>query len=221
MVITWTVGLTARPGRENSFIAIANELTETSNRLDEGCDIYICLQNLDDPRDFLWYEQWATMPLLERHVERIRPMLAGSPEGPEGSRLYTSIQRREQLGYDLLLNHVNPDRDWYEAAITGWAIARAKPGREGDLRDLAVDLSRTGQEFPGNVTHIAHEREDVPGMICWFEQWRDQDVLDARVASLEERYGAPRGTEGVERMPAGIADVMESLDATRYRVVAT
>ena len=29
MVITWTVGLTARPGRENSFIAIANELTET------------------------------------------------------------------------------------------------------------------------------------------------------------------------------------------------
>ena len=85
MVITWTVGLTARPGRENSWIAIANELTETSNRLDEGCDIYICLQNLDDPRDFLWYEQWATMPLLERHVERISPMLAGSPEGgPRG-----------------------------------------------------------------------------------------------------------------------------------------
>ena len=221
MVITWTVGLTARPGRENSFIAIANELTETSNRLDEGCDIYICLQNLDDPRDFLWYEQWATMPLLERHVERIQPMLAGSPEGPQGSRLYTSIQRREQLGYDLLRNHINPERDWYEASITGWAVARAKPGREGDLRELAVDLSRTGQEFPGNVTHIAHEREDVPGLICWFEQWRDQDVLDARVASLEERYGPPPGTEGVERMPAGIADVMESLEATRYRVVAT
>ena len=221
MVITWTVGLTARPGRENSFIALANELTETSNRLDEGCDIYICLQNLADPRDFLWYEQWATMPLLERHVERISPMLAGGPEGPEGSRLYTSIQRREQLGYELLRNHVNPDRDWYEASITGWAVARAKPGREEELRELAMDLSRTGQEFPGNVTHIAHEREDIPGVVCWFEQWRDQEVLDARVASLEERYGAPQGTEGVERMPAGIADVMASLDSTRYRVVAT
>ena len=221
MAVTWTVGLTARPGRENSWIAIANELTETSNRLDEGCDVYICLQNLADPRDFLWYEQWATMPLLERHVERIQPMLAGGPEGRDGSRLYTSIQRREQLGYTLLRNHVNPDRDWHEAAITGWAEARAKPGREGALRELAAELSRTGQAFPGNVTHIAHEREDQPGLVCWFEQWRDQDVLDARVASLEERYGAPRGAEGVEALPAGIADLMASLDSARYRVVAT
>ena len=130
-MITWTVGLTARPGRENSFIAIANELTETSNRLDEGCDIYICLQNLADPRDFLWYEQWATMPLLERHVERIRPMLAGGPEGPGGSRLNTAIQRREQLGYHLLRNHVDPARDWHAASITAWAVARAKPGTGG------------------------------------------------------------------------------------------
>ena len=83
-MITWTVGLRARVGRERSFIALANELTETSNRLDEGCDIYICLQSLDDPRDFLWYEQWATMALLERHVERLRLMLAGGPEGAWG-----------------------------------------------------------------------------------------------------------------------------------------
>ncbi len=220
-MITWTVGLTAQPGRENSFIAIANELTETSNRLDEGCDIYICLQNLADPRDFLWYEQWATMPLLERHVERIQPMLAGGPEGPEGSRLWTAIQRREQLGYDLLRNHVDPDRDWYAASITAWAVARAKPGREEALHELAVELSRSGQEREGCDTHIAHQREDDPGIVCWFEQWRDQDELDSRMEALIETFGAPRGTEGVEAMPAGIADVIESLDATRYRVVAT
>ena len=161
------------------------------------------------------------MPLLERHVERIRPMLAGGPEGPQGSRLYTAIQRREQLGYDLLRNDVDPDRDWYAASITAWAVARAKPGREEALRELAVELSRSGQARNDCLTHIAHQREDDPGLVCWFEQWRDQDELDARMAALIDTFGAPRGTEGVEAMPAGIADLIESLDAKRYRVVAT
>ncbi len=221
MVITWTVGLRARVGRERSFVALANELTETSNRLDEGCDIYICLQNLADARDFLWYEQWATMPLLERHVERIRPMLAGGPEGREGSRLWTSIEHREQLGYHLLQNHLDAGRDWTAAGITGWAVARAKRGREEAFREIARELSRSAQDLDGCVTHIAHEREDDGALFCWFEQWRDQETLDRRRAALAEIFGAPRGKEGVEGLPAGLADEVEALEAARYRVVAT
>ena len=84
-----------------------------------------------------------------------------------------------------------------------------------------MELSRSGQAREGCNTHIAHEREDEPGLICWFEQWRDQDELDSRMEALIEAFGAPRGTEGVEAMPAGIADVIETLESARYRVVAT
>ncbi len=164
-MITWTVGLTARSGRENSFVALANELTETSNRLDAGCVVYICLQNLEDARDFLWYEQWATMPLLEKHVARISPMLRGSSDGPEGSeasRLDAAIERREQLGYDVLQDAEPAPRDWAAAGITSWVEVRTKPGREQGFRRIAAELSRSGQASEGCISHIAHQREDDP-----------------------------------------------------------
>ena len=220
-MITWTVGLTARPGREDGFIALANELTETSNRLDEGCVVYICLQNLADPRNFLWYEQWATMPLLERHVARIGPLLRGSRDDPESPRLSAVIERREQLGYDVLQDADPEPRDWASAGITSWVEVRAKPGREEAFRELATELSRSGQAREGCVSHIAHQREDDPRLFNWLEQWRDKDALAARMEALIADFGAPRGGEGLDALPAGFADEIETIAVKRCRVVAT
>ena len=100
-------------------------------------------------------------------------------------------------------------------------MARTKPGREQAFREVAAELSRSGQASEGCVTHIAHQREDDPRRFCWLEQWRDEEALAARMAALSEALGAPRGKEGVEALPAGLADELESLDARRYRVVAT
>ena len=216
-MITWTVGLTARPGGERSFIALANELTETSNRLDEGCVVYICLQEQANPREFLWYEQWATMPLLEKHVERIRPMLSGSTEGTEGSRLYQVIERREQLGYHVIQDADPEPRDWQAAGLTQVATMRVRAGKEDAFRDEVADLSRVANAEPGCLTYIFHQREDDPQLFVVLEQWRDAEAFAEHGTVLRERFGAPRDGE---RLPAGLADYLETLEVVPYDVVA-
>ena len=64
------------------------------------------------------------------------------------------------------------------------------PGREDDGARICQDLSR---EDEGCISYTMYRRSDNPRELLLFEQWRDQDALDAHLARLRKVYGPACG----------------------------
>lgn len=56
------------PGKESKFKALALPLVEAS-RLETGCIKYELLQNLNDPTDFTFVEEWVSDDALNLHLQ--------------------------------------------------------------------------------------------------------------------------------------------------------
>jgi quinol monooxygenase YgiN len=184
-VITWTVRLRSKPDTIDRWIAIARELTETSNRMDPGCVVYICLQHLDDPQEFTWYEQWADMPTLRAHVDRINPLLGGPPRPGEWTapRLFEVLESREQLTWHEFQERDPHLRNWFAPGLSQLVYTTVKPGHAAAYAALARDLTRAAQAAGGCETWILHQDADNPDRFMLFEQWRDAAAREAWMAS--------------------------------------
>ena len=93
-----------------------------------------------------------------------------------------------------------------------------KDGKEQELHDLAVRLTEvTRVEDNGYLTFVYHQRRGVPKEYVLYEQWRDQQALDAHITHLQTLLGppAPGG-----RLPAAFLDLCENTQAVFYDVVA-
>ena len=139
-MITWTVRLRSKPDTIDQWIAVARELTETSNRMDAGCVVYICLQHLDDPQEFTWYEQWADMPTLRAHVDRINPLLGGPPRPGEWTapRLFEVLESREQLTWHEFQENDPHLRDWFAPGLSQLVYTTVKPGHAAGMAGSTV-----------------------------------------------------------------------------------
>ena len=80
--------IVTRPDKVEAFKAVAFELVEGS-RKEPGCVSYELLQNLSDPTDFTFVEQWAdtaaldvhmTAPALSAALGKVGPLLAAPPD---------------------------------------------------------------------------------------------------------------------------------------------
>ncbi len=60
--------ITAKPGREKEVESILKGLVAPS-RQDPGCVSYHLHRSLDDPRVFVFFEEWASRELLGKHLE--------------------------------------------------------------------------------------------------------------------------------------------------------
>lgn len=72
--------------------------------------------------------------------------------------------------------------------------AKAKAGKEHELKKLLVGLVTGSRHDPGNISYELHEMEGKPGTFVFYEQWLTQDLLDAHTKTppLEEfkaRFG--------------------------------
>jgi len=181
--------------------------------------VYICLQHLDDPLHFTWYEQWASMEEIDVHIKRIqREDLAGSVKRPPG--IYHAIAERVQLEWEVIQDADPPRRDWMAPGLTLLVSAWAKPGQEAAFRAFATEFTRDAQAADGCVTFLLHQKLKEPREFLIFQQWRDQAASDGYFTAMVERYGAPRGTSGPDALPRDMGEFLESVAVMPCAVVA-
>jgi quinol monooxygenase YgiN len=68
MTIRVVARVVTLPGKESDFKALALALV-SATRLETGCIKYELLQNLEDPTDFTFVEEWADDTALNLHLQ--------------------------------------------------------------------------------------------------------------------------------------------------------
>ncbi len=87
--------LVAKPGSIDQVREVlAAQVAPT--RAEPGCLRYDLMQNVADPADFTFYEEWATADALDRHaasahLARSRPLLEGQLAAPADVRRYVLV----------------------------------------------------------------------------------------------------------------------------------
>jgi quinol monooxygenase YgiN len=82
-VITILFHMTVKSGREEAFRDLAVQLTTSTHAEDAGCHAYTFHQQVNDPRQFVLYEQWEGEAALTAHLARLQVVL-GPPPAPGG-----------------------------------------------------------------------------------------------------------------------------------------
>ena len=87
---------TPKPDKVDEVRAILAEFVEPT-RAEKGCIVYDLLENVDDPADLTFYEEWdSTEDLFEHskseHLAIGRKKLEGLLEAPGDVRKYTQVK---------------------------------------------------------------------------------------------------------------------------------
>ncbi|KAB7845032.1 putative quinol monooxygenase [Streptomyces mobaraensis] len=61
-------------------------------------------------------------------------------------------------------------------------IARPKPERAADLKELLLSFVEPTRREPGCLEYHFHEDRDEPGVFVFYEAWRSRADLDAHLA---------------------------------------
>lgn len=94
---------------------------------------------------------------------------------------------------------------------------KVKAGQEDEFYNLAAELvTSTREEDGGCITFIYHQHTSDPGDFFLYEQWRDQEALQAHIDRLIDVYGPPK--EG-RFLPAFLEDFWDDIQADIYNVV--
>jgi quinol monooxygenase YgiN len=96
MALVLVVHMRAREGMEEEAAGVMRELAEATRR-EPGCIHYIPVQNREDPRSFMFYEQYTDQAALDEHSasEHFERLAAGHLFGLMESRersFYTTIE---------------------------------------------------------------------------------------------------------------------------------
>ncbi len=102
--------------------------------------------------------------------------------------------------------------------ITIMFHATAKTDKVEEFRAMAIkETEATRAEDEGCITYVFHQQSDNPREFVLYEQWRDQDALDAHIEHLYRLFGPPAPTG---RLPAAFLDMCDETRGIRYDVVA-
>jgi quinol monooxygenase YgiN len=69
------------------------------------------------------------------------------------------------------------------AKVTVIAYHRAKPGKEGALRQALLAVCGPTRAEKGCLNYNLHVSPDDPGLLVFHENWESKDDLDAHLAS--------------------------------------
>ena len=102
-----------------------------------------------------------------------------------------------------------------------------KPGREAECAKLTAELTAsTRAEDRGSISYTFYRQIDEPRHLVLFEQWTDQDSLNAHIARLQRVLGPPDEQEPYpaahhrRRLPKAFLALFEHTDVARYEAVA-
>jgi quinol monooxygenase YgiN len=60
---------------------------------------------------------------------------------------------------------------------------KAKPGHEGDVARLFVEMGTESRREPGCLMYVVHRHQTEPGRFLIYEQYKDRQALEAHRAS--------------------------------------
>ncbi|MEV0535079.1 putative quinol monooxygenase [Kitasatospora sp. NPDC050463] len=66
--------------------------------------------------------------------------------------------------------------------VTLVGIARPKPERADEMKELLLSFVAPTRQEPGCLEYHFHEDRDEPGVFVFYEAWRSQADLDAHLA---------------------------------------
>jgi quinol monooxygenase YgiN len=95
MSFVLVVHMRAKEGEEESAAQLARELAEASRR-EPGCEAYVPCRDPDDPRSFLFYEQYRDKAAFEEHgaSEHFQRLAAGA--------LFELLESRERTFFETV-----------------------------------------------------------------------------------------------------------------------
>jgi quinol monooxygenase YgiN len=95
MSFVLVVRMKAKEGSEERAVELARELAEAS-RAEAGCQAYVPCQDPEDPRSFVFYEQYRDKAAFEEHgaTEHFQRL------GPGG--LFELMESRERSFYETI-----------------------------------------------------------------------------------------------------------------------
>lgn len=95
MSFVLVVRMKAKEGEEGSALEVIRELAEAT-RQEPGCELYIPCQDPEDPRSFLFYEQYVDQAALEAHgsSEHFQRLAVG--------QLWDLLDSRERTFYETV-----------------------------------------------------------------------------------------------------------------------
>lgn len=64
--------VTVKAGREEQFVAMAKDVTQSTHVEDDGCINYAFYGRFDAPRDYVLYEVWRDADSLGQHLARLQ-----------------------------------------------------------------------------------------------------------------------------------------------------
>ncbi len=95
MSFVLVVRMQAKEGEDERAVAIMDELAAAS-RQEPGCELYIPCRDPEDPRSFLFYEQYRDKAAFEEHGASEHFQRLGAGE------LFGLMESRERTFYDTL-----------------------------------------------------------------------------------------------------------------------
>jgi quinol monooxygenase YgiN len=96
MSFVLVVRMKTKEGEEERAVALMGELADAS-RKEPGCELYIPARDPEDPRSFLFYEQYRDKAAFEEHgaSEHFQRLAAGELfgllEGPRERTFYETV----------------------------------------------------------------------------------------------------------------------------------
>jgi quinol monooxygenase YgiN len=96
MSFVLVVRMVAREGAEEEAVSVMQELAAAS-RQEAGCELYIPVRDPENPRSFVFYEQYRDQAAFEEHgaSEHFQRLAAG--------RLWALLESRERTFYETIL----------------------------------------------------------------------------------------------------------------------
>ncbi|GGP65607.1 putative quinol monooxygenase [Saccharothrix coeruleofusca] len=76
--------------------------------------------------------------------------------------------------------------------------AKAKQGREADLKAFITAAITPSRDDPGNIDYEAHEVEGQPGSFVIYERWESRELLDAHLNAPRMARLVPQMLELIE-----------------------
>ena len=97
MSFVLVVRMKAKEGNEEQATALIHELAEAT-RTEPGCELYIPCRDPDDPRSFLFYEQYRDREAFEAHGASEHFQRLGAGE------LFALMESRERRFYETVVD---------------------------------------------------------------------------------------------------------------------
>lgn len=102
-MITALFRVTVKADRDNEWRELVPRLTQSTRDEDEGCIRYVFHRRIDNPREYLLYEQWRDDEAVTAHFAHLVRLLGPPPAGGRlPAKFLDYFEQYEGVRYEAL-----------------------------------------------------------------------------------------------------------------------